>query len=344
MSSAADNSDPRYSRQTLFAPIGARGQKRLRLSKVTLVGCGALGSALANTLVRAGVGTLRIIDRDFIETNNLQRQALFDEHDVASGLPKAEAAARKLRRINSGVEVEGVVADVNSSNVADLCGDTDLLLDGTDNLETRYLVNDLAVRDGLPWVYGACISAEGRILAILPGKTPCLRCLFPTPPAPGELETCDTAGVIGPIVDIVAAWQATEAIKIMIGKEDELIGTLLAVDAWRGKLHALKAERQADCPCCAERNFEFLDRPHAGSAHLCGRDAIQLPSPGTGKVDFKAIQARLPADAHPVANPFLLRFQIDQRTVTLFADGRAIIQGVHDPAVARSIYARYIGA
>lgn len=333
----------RYSRQMLFGPIGERGQRRLRLSKVTIVGCGALGSASANILARAGVGSLRIIDRDFIETNNLQRQTLFDEQDIAAGLPKAEAAARKLRRINSAIEIEGLVADVNSSNVEELCGDADLLLDGADNLELRYLINDLAAQKGIPWVYGACITAEGRVMAVLPGKTACLRCVFPAPPAPGELETCDTAGVIAPIVEMVAALQAAEAMKIMIGDEKALLGGLVMLDAWHGRMRTLAVNRELDCPCCVGRDFSFLRDGGGSSALLCGRNAVQVSPARAGPIDFKPIVARLKSDARPVANQYLLRFQAEGYAITLFADGRAIIQGTNDPNVARGVYARIVG-
>lgn len=333
----------RYSRQMLFTPIGERGQRRLRLSKVTIVGCGALGSAVANILARAGVGSLRIIDRDFIETNNLQRQSLFDEQDIASGLPKAEAAARKLSRINSAIEVEGFVCDVNSTNVEELCGDTDLILDGADNLELRYLINDLAIQREIPWVYGACVASEGRVMAVMPGKTACLRCVFPTPPATGELETCDTAGVIASIVEMVAALQAAEAMKIMIGRPEDLMSGLVMLDAWRGRMRTLAVSREPDCPCCMQRNFEFLNHRGGGSALLCGRNAVQVSPARPGLVDFKSIVSRLKIDARPVANQYMLRFQADGYAVTLFTDGRAIIQGTSDPNVARGVYARFIG-
>ncbi|MEW6250486.1 MAG: ThiF family adenylyltransferase [Planctomycetota bacterium] len=340
----------RYSRQILYPGIGLEGQQRLRNASATLIGCGALGSALANTLVRAGIGALRIIDRDFIEPVNLQRQTLFDEQDIAQNLPKAEAAARKLRRINSAVEVEGIVADIHPANIAALCGSADLLLDGTDNLETRYLINDFAVRTETPWVYGACLGAEGLVLAIVPHRTPCLRCIWDDPPAPGSLPTCDTAGILMSAASIVAAFQAIEALKILAGRTDALHGRLLAIDAWTGQCRALnvQAAHAADCICCQQRRYEYLEGDRFASATaLCGRDAVQIrpvTSSAEGPaVSFRAIAERLPARAAARYNEYMLRFRADDFAVTLFADGRAIIQGTGDPAAARAIYAQYIG-
>ena len=356
----------RYSRQMLFAPIGVQGQRRLRNASVTLVGCGALGSVLANTLVRAGVGALRIIDRDFIELSNLQRQTLFDEHNIAQSLPKAVAAARKLRKINSAVEIEDFVADVNPATIETLCGSADLVLDGTDNLATRYLINDFAVRENIPWVFGACLAAEGLVLPILPHETACLRCIWPDPPTPGSLPTCDTAGVLAATVQIVASLQATEAMKILIGRDADVSRCLLAIDAWAGRIRALNvqsAREAGDCPCCGQARYEFLSgEKFAVTTTLCGRDAVQILPGGAGvssasrdapAVSFKSIVDRLPPRSNPKRNEFLLRFTIEapssaasdstRYTVTLFTDGRAIVQGTSDPAVAQSIYARYVG-
>lgn len=337
----------RYARQTAFEPIGVEGQRRLLRSRVTLVGCGALGSALASTLVRAGVGFLRLIDRDFLELDNLQRQTLFDEDDLAADLPKAEAAARKLRRINSAVTVEPVVADFNSSNAEGLCRDAHLLLDGTDNLETRYLLNDVAVKRRVPWVHGACLAAEGRVLPILPGETPCFRCLWDEPPPPGALPTCETVGVLGPVVQMVAAFQALAAMRLLIGQGERLNRNLLVIDAWAGGVREIRVQRaydEGDCRCCKHGQFDFLAGGQvAGTATLCGRQAVQVtPPPGTS-VDLAALAARLSRDAHPAGNAFLLRFTAGGHRITLFPDGRAIIQGTNDPAVAKSVYAKYIG-
>lgn len=338
----------RYRPQVLLDRIGVAGQQQLRHAAVTLVGCGALGSVLASTLARAGVGHLRIIDRDFIELDNLQRQVLFDEQDLAENLPKAEAAARKLRRANSGIEVVGTVADLNPASALALCADADLLLDGTDNLETRYLLNDVAVKLGVPWIYAACIATEGVVLPVLPHRTPCLRCLWDEPPAPGALPTCDTAGVLATAAGVVASIAATEALKILIGREAELAGGLLAVDVWRATVRRLDvraAREPGTCPCCQRGSFEFLEGGRASaSAVLCGRNAVQiLPAEGAA-VDLKAVARRLPAHMRPKLNEFLLRFRTDEHVVALFRDGRAIVQGTSDPAAARAVYAKYIGA
>jgi len=336
----------RYSRQMLFAPIGIAGQRRLKQASVTLVGCGALGGALANLLVRAGVGALRIVDRDFIELNNLQRQTLFDEHDIAQNLPKAEAAARKLRKINSAVEIEGIVGDVNPGNIVAHCGDADLLLDGTDNLETRYLVNDFAVQQSIPWVFGACLAAEGLVLPILPHQGPCLRCVWEEPPPPGATPTCNTVGILAATVNVVASLAATEAMKILTGHERDLNLRLLAIDVWAGRMRAVNVQSAFDagnCPCCKQGRYDFLTGDTAATTTLGGRDAVQIPAGGDVQISFKAIAARLPAQAHAKFNEFMLRFNVESYSVTLFADGRAIIQGTSDPTVARGVYAKYVG-
>jgi molybdopterin/thiamine biosynthesis adenylyltransferase len=340
----------RYSRQMLFAPIGVEGQRRLRQASVVLVGCGALGSALADLWVRAGVGALRIIDRDFLELDNLQRQTLFDEHDVAQNLPKAEAAARKLRKINSAVEIEGLVADVNPSNAVALCADADLILDGTDNLETRYLLNDVAVQHDLPWVYAACLGAEGLVLPIVPHQGPCLRCVWEEPPPPGTMPTCDTAGILAATASIVASLAATEAMKIVIGTtgaEPSRHAALLVVDVWAGRVRAVNVQsafEAGDCPCCQQGRRDFLAGDQtATTMTLCGHDAVQVRPSAEAPINLKSVAARLPAQARPRLNEFLLRFNVESIGVTLFADGRAIIQGTRDPTVARAVYAKYIG-
>ena len=337
----------RYSRQVLFTPFGERGQAGLRTAHVTVVGCGALGTVIANTLVRAGVGALRIIDRDFIELDNLQRQVLFDEQDISDNLPKAEAAARKLRRVNSAVEVEGVVDDVNPSNVSSLLEDTDLILDGNDNFETRFLVNDFAVKHDLPWIYGACIGSEGLVLPIIPHETPCLRCIWEDAPPAGMSPTCDTAGVLAPIVNIVASLQALEAMKILGGHLDQVKRELQTIDVWAGTYRGMSmqaAYEQGDCPCCKHATFDFLSGEHTSTTTtLCGRNAVQVLPPIGSRVDFRQIAERIHA-AGVKRNEFMLRFRAADFDVTLFPDGRAIIKGTSDPAAARSFYAKYIGA
>lgn len=338
----------RYSRQMLYPRIGETGQKRLQYARATLVGVGALGGVIADALVRAGVGLLRIVDRDFVEIDNLQRQTLFDESDVAEGLPKAEAAARRLRRVNSSVEVEPVVADLNATNVVELCDHGEVILDGTDNLETRFLVNDAAVKLGIPWVYAAVIGAEGRVMPIVPGETPCLRCIWEEPPPPGTLPTCDTAGVLGPAVYVVAGLAAMEAIKVLAGKPEEITRKLLDIDVWTGRVRALDVSSPggaAACPCCGQRRFDYLEaRATGGGVVLCGRDAVHVhPSRRDARVDFAALAVRLPGNARATHNRYLLRFTADACSVTLFSDGRAIIKGTNDPARARAIYAKYVG-
>jgi molybdopterin/thiamine biosynthesis adenylyltransferase len=345
---ASSELEARYSRQMLFEPIGAAGQSRLAQSRVVLVGCGALGSVLADTLVRAGVGFLRIIDRDFLELNNLQRQVLFDEHDLAAGLPKAEAAARKLRRINSTIEIEPLVADLNPGSAEPLCTDVHLILDGTDNFETRFLINDVAVKHAVPWIYGACIAAEGMVMPILPGSTPCLRCLWEDAPPPGTTPTCDTVGVLAPVVHVVASLQAVEAIKILTGRLEEVSRRLTTVDVWSGRWRSLdmsSAQTAGECPCCRQKRYEFLAGERlSSSTTLCGRNAVQiLPPPGL-RADFQVIAGRLPASAGAAASDYMLKFAVEGFAVTLFPDGRAIIQGTSDASAARGVYARYIGS
>ena len=340
----------RYSRQVLFPPVGDEGQSRLSASRLLLVGCGALGSNLANTLVRAGVGFLRIVDRDYIELNNLQRQVLFDEDDIAAGLPKAEAASRKLSRINSDVQVEAIVADANYRNIERLAEGADLLLDGTDNFETRYLINDLAVATHRPWIYGACVGATGLCLPILPGETPCLRCVFEQSPPPEMNPTCDTAGILGPVVSIVAAHQAIEAIKILTGHPEALDRRLLQFDAWTNRsVHLdVSAAKSDDCPCCGRRQFDYLSGKLAGGTTvLCGRNAVQLTptDPQRGRIDFSAIADKLrSAGAADIrVNVFLLKARIDNLELTLFPDGRAIVAGTKHPEQAKAVLARYVG-
>ncbi|MEP0846585.1 MAG: ThiF family adenylyltransferase [Phycisphaerae bacterium] len=345
---SADPRLARFSRQSLFTPFGESGTKALIHARVTLIGCGALGGVLANTLVRAGLGWLRIIDRDFIELDNLQRQVLFDEHDVSSDLPKAEAAARKLRKVNSAAEIDAVVADVNHANAEDLCRDSDLLLDGTDNFETRFLLNDVAVKHRIPWVYGACVASDGLVLPILPRQTPCLRCIWEDAPPPGMTPTCDTAGVLSPVVNIVASLQAMEAMKILAGKLDALNRNLVTIDVWSGQIRSIdmqSAYDKGDCPCCKHERYEFLAGERvSASTSLCGRNAVQVRPSGSGRVDFKELASRLKPGARPTFNAYLMRFSVDPYAITLFPDGRAIIKGTNDPAVARSVYAKYIGA
>jgi adenylyltransferase/sulfurtransferase len=337
----------RYSRQMRFFGIGEEGQKRLLHSHVTLCGCGALGTVLANALVRAGVGHLRLIDRDFIETNNLQRQVLFDEHDVAENLPKAEAAARKLGAINSAVHVEPVVTDVDRTNIIELVQDADLILDGTDNFEIRYLINDAAVKLKKPWVYGGCIGGHGQTMTILPDQTPCLRCVFEAAPNPGEAGTCETAGVLSPIVNIVASFQAAEALKILTGKLDKINRELIYVDVWDNIQRRIKIAPllgKVDCPCCRRRRFEWLDGDQGShTTSLCGRNAVQVAHRSPSALNFDEMARHLETLGQVSFNRFLLKFQVDGYDFTVFPDGRAIIKGTNDVDKARTLYAKYVG-
>jgi len=337
----------RYSRQMRFPGVGVEGQRRLAASRVTLCGCGALGTVLANALVRAGVGFLRVIDRDFIETHNLQRQVLFDEADVTANLPKAEAAARKLRLINSEVAIEPVVTDIDRTNILELTGDADLILDGTDNFEVRYLINDAAVKLGKPWVYGGCIGSHGQTMTILPGKTPCLRCVIPAGPGPGEGATCETAGVLGPTVNIIASYQSTEALKILTGHADAINRDLIYLDVWENvfkKFSISKLLEKANCVCCRQRKFEWLDGQHGSqTTSLCGRNAVQVSHRAAAKLDFEGIAKQLRSLGEVSFNRFMLRFQVDGFEFTVFPDGRAIIKGTNDVDKARTLYAKYIG-
>jgi molybdopterin/thiamine biosynthesis adenylyltransferase len=335
----------KYSRQMLFAGIGAEGQERLLASRAAIVGCGAIGAAAANLLVRAGVGRLRIIDRDFVEPSNLQRQTLFDESDALNSLPKAVAAERKLRSINSSVAVEGVVADLSPRNAPDLLSGVHLLLDGTDNFETRFLLNDFAVQSGLPWIYAAAVASYGLTMTIRPGVTPCLACLLETGNhGHGLEETCDTIGVIGPIVNLIASLEAAEALKLLSGHPEALHGRLLSCDLWTGHMQSIRVARIPDCRACARRDFTYLHGDAQPHITMCGRDSVQIHE-RSRTMDLRALGLRLtPIVADVRQNDFLLRFRVAPYEMTVFADGRAILKGTQDPAVARSLYARYIGA
>lgn len=338
----------RYARQIRFTPLGEDGQRRLLASRVLVCGCGALGSVLANTLGRAGVGKLRIVDRDFVETTNLQRQVLFDEDDVSANLPKAIAAVNKLRRINSEIEIEPIVADVDHANILNLLDGVDCIVDGTDNFETRFLINDAAVKLGIPWVYGGSIGAGGQTMTILPGETPCLRCLITEAPPPGTTETCDTAGILGPIINVIASIQATEAIKILSGHREAVQRSLMVIDLWENRFLSMKAaslREGSDCLTCVRRQFEWLSGERGThTAVLCGRNAVQLAQPSRGGVSLDTLAQKLVGVGRLTRNAFLVRLEVDGYTLTIFPDGRAIIGGTDDIATARTLYAKYIGA
>ena len=334
----------RYSRQTLFAPIGKEGQERLRASSVTIIGCGALGTVLANNLCRAGIGRIVIADRDYVEMNNLQRQVLFDEDDVARHVPKAIAAAEKLRRMNSDTTIEALVEDINADGIESLVQNTDLVLDATDNFETRYLLNDACVKYQRPWIYSGVIASYGVTMNIVPGDTPCLRCIFPDIPLPGTTPTCDTAGVLNGIVGAITGVASTEALKILL-KSDKMSRAMFWMDVWENTCDRIEVPRQLDCLTCGQHSYEFLDSlSGASSTSLCGRNAVQVRS---GRRDitlnFPDLAERLRPVGEVSYNQFLLRFTVDSYELTVFPDARAIIKGTDDEQVARSVYTRYIG-
>jgi molybdopterin/thiamine biosynthesis adenylyltransferase len=334
--------EDRYSRQVLFPGIGAEGQRKLAAGRIAVIGCGATGTCVSSLLARAGVGTLLIVDRDFVEPSNLQRQTLFDEADAAESLPKAVAAARKIAAFNSEIHVQPEVADLTPQNIEKLLTGYDLLLDATDNFETRYLVNDFAVKNAVPWIYAAAVGAYAATMNILPGETACLSCIFPAPPE-GAVETCDTAGILNSAVNWVASIQATETIKLLVGARDKLRRTLLSLDLWTNDRAEMGAGRpRHDCQTCAQRQFPHLageGRPHIT---LCGRNSVQIHE-RRRPVDFKVMNARLQPHGTVKHNDFVLKFWRAPYELTLFPDGRAIIKGTSDASVARSLYARFIG-
>jgi molybdopterin-synthase adenylyltransferase len=335
--------DERYSRQILFRGVGAEGQGRLATARVAVVGCGATGSAVASLLARSGVGTIRIIDRDYVEPSNLQRQTLFDEADARESLPKAIAAARRIATFNSQIVVEPQVADLTPDNIEVLLEGAGLILDGTDNFETRYLVNDYAVKNGVSWIYAAAVGSYGVTLNIVPGTTACLACVFPDSPR-GTFETCETAGILNSAVNLVASIEASEALKLLVGASDKVRRTLFSFDVWTNEHAEIQAGKpRTGCRACGRRNFIHLEgegRPHIT---LCGRNSVQIHERHR-PVDFGEIRERLKAHGTVRHNEFVLKFWREPYEMTLFPDGRAIIKGTTDTGVARSLYARYVGS
>lgn len=335
--------EERYSRQVLFRGIGAEGQERLLRSRIAIVGCGATGSALTSLLARAGVGWLRIIDRDYVEPSNLQRQVLFDEHDAAESLPKAIAAAHKVRQFNSEVEVDAHAADLMPANIEELLDGAQIVLDGTDNFETRYLINDYAIYKGIPWIYTAAVGSYGVAMNVLPGDTACLACVFPDSPT-GMVETCDTSGILNSAVNLAASISATEALKYLVGAKDKMRRTLLSFDVWSNERSEIAVSKpRAGCRACDERDFVHLageGRPHIT---MCGRNSVQIHERHR-PIDFGELTSKLAAHGTVRYNEFVLKFWRDPYEITLFPDGRAIIKGTTDTAVARSLYARFVGS
>jgi molybdopterin-synthase adenylyltransferase len=337
----------RYSRQTRFAPLGEEGQRRLLASRALICGCGALGSVLANTLARAGVGNLRIVDRDFLELNNLQRQVLYDEQDVASGLPKAVAAQGRLKSINSQIEIEAIVADVDHRNIASLVEGVDIILDGTDNFETRFLLNDAALKYRIPWVYGGCIGAEGQTMTVLPGETACLRCLMHDSPPPGSTPTCDSAGILAPIINVIASIEAMEAIKILSGQSAAVSRELAVFELWENQARRIRLDGLfqgfASCPCQGS-DFPWLEgKQGSHTAVLCGRNAVQLTFPQRSEMALETLAEKLKSVGRVSVNRFLLRLEVDKYVLTVFRDGRTIVGGTDDIAEAKTAHAKYIG-
>ncbi|WP_071393914.1 ThiF family adenylyltransferase [Bacillus tuaregi] len=342
-----DENWQRYSRQILFQPIGLEGQKKLSNSKAVIVGMGALGTVMANHLVRSGVGFVRIIDRDLVELSNIQRQTLYDEEDAANALPKVVAAERKLNKINCSVTVEGIISDVNLDNAEELLTGFDIILDGTDNFQTRYLLNDVSVKHLIPWVHGAAVSSRGMFSVIIPGKTPCYRCLFPTVPS-GLGETCDTVGVLSPLTDIIGSFQAMEAIKLLVGAETT--SNLEQIDIWYNSSMQMDIThgRSPDCPTCGKGRFDFLDRSsnqQVSYTTLCGRDTVQINPRKRQIINMKEQAERLEKIGTVNGNPFLIRFKPDHDiSLVLFSDGRVLVHGTDDIVKAKSYYAKYIGS
>jgi adenylyltransferase/sulfurtransferase len=340
-------SQNRYSRQILFSGIGAQGQEKIGRSRVLLVGCGALGSVLAEIMTRAGVARLTLADRDYVDETNLQRQSLYTEADCESGLPKAAAARNHLAAINSVVELVPEILDVNSGTISALVPGHDLILDGTDNFETRFLLNDASLKWQVPWIFGACVGAYGMCMAFLPGSTPCFRCVLEQLPPLGSSPTCDTAGIIAPIVHVVAAHQAAEALKVLTGNTNRLNRRLMSFDLWENQavgFSLAEEERNPDCPACGRREFEFLDGKHEGRAQLlCGRDAVQIHRAGGSAADFKSIAERLAPLGSVSFNEYLLKADLGSFEIALFRDGRGIVRGTQDVDEARRVYAKFIG-
>lgn len=337
----------RYARQIAFYGVGKAGQEKLAQSRVMILGCGGLGSASASILARAGIGYLKLVDRDFLELNNLQRQILYEEHDVKEGLPKPIAAQRRISQINSTIQVEPVIADVNRFNIEKFISDVDLVIDAADNFETRFLLNDACVKHHRTWIYGAAIESYGLTMTIIPGETACLRCVMDNIPQPGTVPTCETVGILGSIVCIIASIQCAEAIKILLGKKDELNRTLISIDVWQNSFQSINVTKeniQKNCPACNQHWFEFLEGKQ-GSAFttLCGRNSVQILPFKESQVDLAKLAINLSELGVVKVNEYLIRFEIEGYEFSIFPDGRAIVKGTTDTGIARSLYSKYVG-
>jgi molybdopterin/thiamine biosynthesis adenylyltransferase len=341
----AEPMQTRYARQTVLKEIGQDGQRMLAGATVVIAGLGALGSNSANLLARAGIGTLRLVDRDIVDWTNLQRQCLFEEEDAAQSLPKAEAAARYLKRVNSAIRCEPVSDDINPGNIERIVIGATVVVDGLDNFYTRALLNQVCVKHGIPWLYGACLGTYGSAATVIPGVSACLNCLMPdigqatTPPL-----TCETVGVLGPVAAMVAAWQSSEALKIMVGKKDAVSPHLVHVDLWQNDFSTLPMTRVAGCAVCGQHKFDLLEHgSRLATASLCGRDAVQIVPPSSSKIDFDLLRQTLGRIFTLEPNPYLLKFRADDHDVVVFPDGRAMVFGTSDPNAALSLYGKYIG-
>ncbi len=342
-----DQSLERYSRQILFPCIGEERQRVLMNSSIVVVGCGALGTVSSSYLARVGIGNIIIIDRDYIEESNLQRQILFDEDDIVGNLPKAIAAQKKLEKINSNINISGIVTDINYSNIEKLTKGADVIIDGTDNFETRFLINDYCVKNNIPWIYGACIGSRGLMMNIIPSKTPCLRCVFETKPQMGSFSTCDTAGVIGPIAGIIASLQVTEAIKIIIQDYESINRTLFEIDVWNNKFKKIDVSTLSEtnsCPTCKLHNYEYLEAEDGAIvSFICGKNAVQIMAGNRGNLDLAQLAKRLGTLTDVSHNAFMLKFKVKNNGFTVFPDGRAIITGTQDAGIAKNLYSKYLG-
>ncbi len=332
----------RYSRQLLLPEIGEDGQRRLSSSRAVIVGCGALGTVQASLLVRAGVGETLVVDRDYVEPSNLQRQGLFEEQDARDGTPKAIAAARVLRRVNSAVSVVPIVRDLTPANAEELLSSADVILDGTDNFETRFLINDVAVKHSVPWVYGAAVGTRGAWMSVLPARTACLACMFPSPPGSRQ-PTCDTAGVLNATTSMVASFQVAEASKILAGRSEAVHARLVSHDVWSGERSSVRSDQpDPECSACARRVFTYLAATAPRTARICGRDAVQVPGRDS-PLDLAALARSLACVGEVRSSEHVVRFRCPPHELTVFEDGRTIVKGTQDPGVARSLQARYVG-
>lgn len=333
----------RYEKQILFEEIGIEGQKKLLKKKVIIIGCGALGTVIANNLVRSGIGYIKIVDRDYIELSNLQRQMLFDEDDINNNLPKAVAAKNKLEKINSSITIESIIDDVNSKNIDDLCQGMDVILDATDNLQTRYLINDISVKLNIPWIYGGAIGSSGMVHTIIPHETPCLRCMFPEIPPAGSIETCDTVGVLNSTTSIVASIQSTEAIKVLLDNKENVIKGLKYIDIWSNDSEIIDLNLDENCIACGKERFDFLDRESDEAVYLCGKNSIQI-NPIQKNVSMDEVIKKLKSLSIDVKqNTYFIKFLVNEIQFTLFYDGRAILKNTEDINKAKTLYAKYIG-